>query len=155
MRNPANELQKAIYDAIKGNLIIGYEQIDVYDKVPNRPWNQAKQYDTWVHISSPILQPFQAAKDAFLSTLVANFEIISLFKQQSNAGGQKIVNDIADQIMFLLIQRGGSPLSLQGYQIIGQTLENYTTVDGAAEGGLLYVGGQLQIRYIIEQSSNT
>lgn len=152
MKNPANQLQKAIFDRLTGAITILGANVPVYDKVPNRPWDNSKQYDAWVHIGDVSITPKPGTKDVFITTVIATIEIIVLFKKQANAGGNKIVNDIANIIQTRLITRGGAPITLTNFDIIGQVLGGFDTVPtGEVEGGLIYEAGQLRINYTVEE----
>lgn len=152
MKNPADELQTAIYTALNGQITFDGSTVPVYDKTPNRPWNTAKTYDVWVQIDTPVMTPFAGTKDRFISNFVANINILALYEPNSNAGGQKVVNLISDQIMSLLIQRGGSTLSLNNFTIIAQQLQDFTPIEGI-EQDYAYFGGNVRINYIIEQNA--
>ena len=152
MRIPNNALQAAIYTALNGSITLSGSAVPIYDKVPNRPWDDSKTFDVWVRIAEPVLTPFQGTKDRFINNLVVNLEIISLYEGQSNAGGQKAVVTVADQITNILIDRGGSNLSIAGFTIIGQTLSDFQTAEGE-QSGLYFTGANLRINYLIEQNA--
>jgi hypothetical protein len=151
MKNPIVELLPQVYDMLNGMLVVGSESIPVYDRVPNLPWDESKTYQAWVHIAEPTLTPFPAAKDRFLSTVVLQIEIACLYELQSESGGNIMADDIANQIMQLLIERGGSSLTFTNFHCIGQVLEDLSTEKGNIDTAY-YTAKVLRIRYTFEQN---
>jgi hypothetical protein len=150
MKNPAKELLPAIYQELTGAIFIGSEAVDVYDRVPNLPWDNSKTYQYWVHIAEPQTTPIQFAKDRFLSRTIVNIEVATLFELQAESGGNEIADEIVNRITTLLITRGGVPYEIEGFAGISVTLEDITTVKGNIDTAY-YVGKTIRVGYTLEE----
>jgi hypothetical protein len=151
MKNPAKELLPAIYTELTGNIWIGSEPVQVYDRVPNLPWDASKTYQYWVHIAEPNTTPLGFAKDRYLSRTIVAIEVVTMFELQAESGGNQIADEIVDRITTLLIARGGVPYEIEGFNGISVTLEDIITVKGNIDSAY-YVGKTIRIGYTLEQS---
>ena len=150
MKNPNTELQKEIFEKLSGALFYEYQPVPVYDRVPNREWDSSRTYDLWVHIAEPIITPFQASKDGFLTNITVNLEVVALYEYASSAGGSEAVDNVSNQITELLIKRGGSDLELESFCIIAVNLQDAQTVKGEQDG-VYFTGVNNRITYLVQQ----
>jgi len=97
-KDPSNVYRKAYFDKLNNQISIQTGKfIPVYDTVPD------SAVAPYIILSSTILTPIQNS-DSYLFSATIIIDIVTRFT--SGSGGQKTVNDIANQVFSKILVRG-------------------------------------------------
>jgi len=128
MKDPTNEIVKALHGALDGNVSYGGNTIPVYTRVID--WD-SKTEDQYIEITDPVLDE-DGPKDAYISDGDVLINVYDFFEGK-NEGSWLRANAIASSITQLI----DTTFSLTGFtQIIGRVTRiespDYTLDDGGA-----------------------
>jgi len=129
MKLPTEELQKAYYTALNGNITYNGSNVPVYDAVP-----ESASYP-YIRLAEFFVTP-DNTKDTYISNVITQVDVVTAY--DGSFGGKKASQNISDQITRIIVTRG-SYLPLNGFNMFVSTLDIASSFETQTESHNLYI----------------
>ena len=143
MKLPSEELQKAYYTALNGNITSGGSNVPVFDVVP-----PGTDYPYVVLTGQNVVET-NFNTDKRITEIVTDVDEVTGF--DGSFGGKKQMFDISDQVIGIIRKVPGSYLSLQGFTMLTSTLDSTVSIQEQSETNVLFIN-RLRFRHKIQEN---
>ena len=143
MNLPSEELQKAYFTALNGQLSIGGSNVPVFDVVPP---------DTdypYVHLAGMNVVESNFNIDKRITDIITDVDVVTGF--DGSFGGKKQAYGISDQVIGIIRKVPGSYLSLSGFTMLTATLDSAFVREEQNDTHTLFIN-RLRFRHKIQEN---
>ena len=143
MKLPSEELQKAYYTALNGNITSGGSNVPVFDVVP-----PDEDYP-YIHIVGQNVVESNFNSDKRITDIIMELDVVTGY--DGSFGGKKAMYEISEDVIELIRQTPGNYVSLSGFTMLTATLDSSFSREEESQTHVLFIN-RLRFRHKIQEN---
>ena len=143
MKLPSEELQKAYYTALNGNITSGGSNVPVFDVVP-----PDEDYP-YIHMVGQNVVESNFNSDKRITDIIMEVDVVTGY--DGSFGGKKIMYQISEDVVELIRLTAGNYVSLSGFTMLTATLDSSFSREEESQTHVLFIN-RLRFRHKIQEN---